>query len=84
MTAIARSHPGQWADRPDSRILNLEAQLDMLREARRDATYAYERDEIEARRAQLRKELIAARRSLHPKPVSVSFFRRFLAAILTF
>ena len=83
MTAIARSHPGHWADKPDSRILNLEAQLDMLREARRDATYAYERDEIEARRAQLRKELIDVRRALNTKPASVNVFRRFLAALLS-
>lgn len=79
---FAKRQHHQLAD--ESRVLNLEAQLDMLREARRDATYAYERDEIEARRAQLRRELIAARRALHPKPVSINFFRRFLAAIFTF
>lgn len=66
----------------DAHIRDLEAQLEMLREARRVTTYAYERDEIESRRVQLGKELRAARNALHPKPLSPSFFRRFLAALL--
>ena len=78
-----RSIPGHWSN-TSPEILNLEAQIDMLREARHDSTRAYERDEIEARRVQLRNQLRAARRSLYlrQQPVSPSFFRRFVAALL--
>lgn len=79
-----QSIPGHWSQTSPA-IENLEAQIDMLREARRESTHAYERDEIESRRSQLRKQLIAARRALwlQSQPVRPSFFRRFVAALLS-
>lgn len=78
-----RSIPGHWSQTTPE-IRGLESQIDMLREARRGAARAYERDEIEARRVQLRNQLRAARRSLYlrQQPVSPSFIRRFVAALL--
>ena len=97
MTAAIKTRiAGQWGDRPADfhctwhqlddgqwEIRNKEAQLEILREARRESTCTWERDEIEARRVQLRKELIAARRALHHQPLRVSTFRRFLAWLLS-
>lgn len=96
MTTIARSRHGHWAARPDfaprqlaplepvdSQILNLTNQIELLTEAHRACRCPNERREILDRRWDLQIELRARRLALHPKPVSVSFFRRFIAALLT-
>lgn len=79
-----RSIPGHWSN-TNHHIRDLEAQIDMLREARRNAAHAYERDEYEAARTKLMHKLRAERRALYlqQKPASPSIFRRFVAALFS-
>jgi hypothetical protein len=79
-----RNIPGHWSN-TNAEIRNIQAQIDMLREARRGAAHAYERDEIEARRIQLRNQLRIERRALYlrQQPASPSIFRRLVAALFS-